>query len=154
MMSSSMDWEVTSQLWVEKGDAFTLTAPEKEVLTGLAALFENYADASPAERQQTLEEATKRIDAALKGGQQQPPVNANSTRADSGQPSAVSRQQENVTSSETALLKVENRKQSTTRSARVKKDTQPEVLSLFGETENRSESTPIKREPDTDTDNT
>ena len=115
------------QLWVKNGDAFTRTAAEKEVLTGLATLFENYAQASPAERQRTLEEATKHIDAALKGGQP-PPVNANTTHADSRQPSAVSNQQP------------------TTPTKRAKKNTQPEVLSLFGEVEDRSESTPIKRE--------
>ena len=110
------------QLWAKSGDAFTLDATEKEVLTGLAALFENYAGASPAERQRTLETATKRIDAALKGGQQ-PPVNASDTRTET------------------------KRQQSTQRSTPGKKNTQPERLSLFGETENRSESTPIKREP-------
>ena len=110
------------QLWAKNGDAFTLDATEKEVLTGLAALFENYAGASPAERQRTLETATKRIDAALKGGQQ-PPINASDTRTET------------------------KRQQSTQRSTPGKKNTQPERLSLFGETENRSESTPIKREP-------
>ena len=112
------------QLWAKNGDAFTLDATEKEVLTGLASLFENYADASPAERQRTLEEATKRIDAALKGGQQ-PPVNANSTTATPPQ----------------------KRQQPTTRSTRTKKNAQPEMLSLFGDTENPPEQTPIKREP-------
>ena len=57
------------QLWVKNGHAFTLEAAEKEVLNNLASLFENYADVSPAERQRTLEEATKRIDTALGGGQ-------------------------------------------------------------------------------------
>ncbi len=112
------------QLWAKNGDAFTLTASEKEVLTGLAALFENYAGASPAERQRTLEEATKRIDAALKGGQQ-PPANANNTKATPPQ----------------------KRQQPTTRSTRSKKNTQPEVLSLFGEPESPPEQAPIKREP-------
>ena len=112
------------QLWVKNGDAFTLTATEKEVLTGLAALFENYVDASPAERERTLKEATKRIDAALKGGQQ-PLVNA----------------------SETGTETPQKRQQPTTRSTTAKKNTQPEMLSLFGETETASESTPIKREP-------
>ena len=110
------------QLWAKNGDAFTLDATEKEVLTSLAALFENYAGASPAERQRTLEAATKRIDAALKG-KQQPPVNATNTRTET------------------------KHQQSTPRSTPAKKNTQPEILSLFGETENRSESTPIKREP-------
>ena len=112
------------QLWVKNGDAFTLTAAEKEALTGLATLFENYADASPAERQRTLEEATKHIDAVLKNGQP-PPVNA----------------------SDTATETPQKRQQTTTRSTPTKKNTQPEMLSLFGETETPSESTPIKREP-------
>ncbi len=112
------------QLWVKNGDAFTLDATEKEMLTGLAALFENYIGASPVERQRTLEEATKRIDAALKGGQQSP-VNANSPTVETP----------------------EKRQQPTTRPTRTKKNTQPEVLSLFGETENPPEQAPIKREP-------
>ena len=113
------------QLWAKNGDAFTLAATEKEVLTGLTDLFENYADASPAERQRTLEEATKRIEAAL-SGDQRPPVNkAGSTETETP----------------------EKRQQPTTRSTRAKKNTQPEMLSLFGDTENPSESTPIKREP-------
>lgn len=111
------------QLWVKNGDAFTLTAAEKETLTGLAALFENYADAAPAERQRTLEAATKRIDAALKGGQ--PSTNTNNTSAETPQ----------------------KRPQPTPRSTRPKKNTQPEMLSLFGETEIPPEQAPIKREP-------
>ena len=112
------------QLWVKNGDAFTLTATEKEMLTGLAALFETYAQASPNERQRTLEEATKRIDTALKSGQQ-PPVNASDTGTETPQ----------------------KRQQPTTQSTRAKQNTQPEILSLFGETENPSENTPTKREP-------
>ncbi len=111
------------QLWVKNGDAFTLTTAEKETLTGLAALFENYAAASPAERQRTLEAATKRIDAALKGGQ--PSTNTNNTSAETPQ----------------------KRPQPTPRSTRPKKNTQPEMLSLFGETEIPPEQAPIKREP-------
>ncbi len=112
------------QLWAKNGDAFTLTATEKEVLTGLATLFENYADASPAERKRTLEEATKRIDAALKGGQH-PPTHTSDTSAETPQ----------------------KRQQPTTRATRPKKNAQPEVLSLFGEPESPPEQTPIKREP-------
>ena len=112
------------QLWVKNGDAFTLTATEKEVLTGLATLFKNYADASPAERKRTLEEATKHIDTALKGGQP-PPTNTNNTSAETPQ----------------------KRQQPTTRATRPKKNAQPEVLSLFGEPESPPEQTPIKREP-------
>jgi len=112
------------QLWAKNGDAFTLDATEKEVLTSLADLFENYESASPAERQQTLEAATKRIDAALKGGQQ-PPVHASDTGTETPQ----------------------KHQQSTPQSKRTKKNTQPERLSLFGERETSSENTPIKREP-------
>ena len=39
------------QLWIKNGNAFTLNATEKEVLNSLATLFENYAGASPTERQ-------------------------------------------------------------------------------------------------------
>ncbi len=112
------------QLWVKNGDAFTLTATEKEVLTGLATLFENYADASPAERKRTLEEATKRMDAALKGGQR-PPTHTSDTSAETPQ----------------------KRQQPTTRATRPKKNAQPEVLSLFGEPESPPEQTLLKREP-------
>ena len=112
------------QLWTKNGDAFTLEATEKEVLNGLAALFENYAGASPAERQRTLEEATKQIDVALSGGQR-PPVNTSDT--------------------DTETLR--KRQQPTTQPKRPKKNTQPEMLSLFGETESCPESPPIKREP-------
>ncbi len=69
------------QLWVKNGDALGLETTEKEALKGLAQLFENYADASPPERQRTLEEATKRIDTALErnpqshSGLETPPTN-------------------------------------------------------------------------------
>ena len=53
------------QLWVKNGDAFVLDATQKEMLKGLANLFENYGGISPTERQRTLEEATKRIDDIL-----------------------------------------------------------------------------------------
>ena len=42
---------------------------KKEVLNGLASLFENYAGASSTERQRILEDATKRLDAALGSAQ-------------------------------------------------------------------------------------
>ena len=60
------------QLWVKNGDAFTLDGAEKDVLKGLAKLFENYAGASSTERQRILEDATKRIDTALGHGQRNP----------------------------------------------------------------------------------
>ena len=113
------------QLWVKNGDAFTLEATEKEVLNGLASLFENYAGISPAERQRTLEEATKRIDTALGRGQR-------NNLSDIGN---------------TSTEPVQKRRQLTTKRTNSKKKTQTEMLPLFGETENRSESAPIKREP-------
>ena len=113
------------QLWVKNGDAFTLEATEKEVLNGLASLFENYAGISPAERQRTLEEATKRIDTALGRGQR-------NNLSDIGN---------------TSTEPVQKRQQPTTKRTSSKKKTQTEMLPLFGETENRSESAPIKREP-------
>ena len=113
------------QLWVKNGDAFTLEATEKEVLNGLASLFENYAGISPAERQRTLEEATKRIDTALGRGQR-------NNLSDIGN---------------TSTKPVQKRRQLTTKRTSSKKQTQTEMLPLFGETENRSESAPIKREP-------
>ena len=110
------------QLWAKNGDAFTLETTEKEVLNGLASLFENYAGASSAERQHTLEEATKRIDIALGRGQR--------NLADIGGVGAEPPQP---------------RQQPTTQQTRSKKRTQTEILPLFGETENRSESAPIKQ---------
>ena len=73
------------QLWVKNGDAFVLDATQKEMLNGLANLFENYGGISPTERQRTLEEATKRIDDIL--GKAQPKFqhrrkSANTSRAD------------------------------------------------------------------------
>ena len=113
------------QLWAKNGDAFTLETAEKEVLNGLASLFENYAGVSPAERQRTLEEATKRIDTALGRGQR-------NNLSDIGN-----------TSTEPA----QKRQQPTTKRTSAKKKTQTEMLPLFEETENRSESAPIKPEP-------
>ena len=112
------------QLWVKNGDAFALEATEKEVLKGLASLFENYAGASPAERQRTLEEATKRIDIALGSGQQNLADISNAGTEPS-----------------------EKRQQPITKRTSSKKKTQTEMLPLFGETENRSENAPIKPEP-------
>ena len=112
------------QLWVKNGDAFTLDATEKEVLNGLVSLFENYAGASPTDRQRTLEEATKRIDTALGGGQRNLADVSNTSAAPS-----------------------QKRQQPTTKRSSAKKKTQTEMLPLFGETENPSESIPIKPEP-------
>ena len=108
-------------LWVKNGDALALAAAEKDVLSGLANLFENYASASPAERQHTLEEATKHIDAAL--GQKQ----------------------QNLTN--TAPTSVENRQshqQPPVQRTRQKKNAQMETLPLFQEPVNRLESAPPK----------
>ena len=113
------------QLWAKNGNAFTLEATEKEVLNGLAGLFENYASASPAERRQTLEAAAKQIDAAL-GGEQRTPTNTDAT--------------ERRTYAQT-------HQQPTTQRPRSKKRAQPEMLPLFEETENRSKSVPTKPEP-------
>ncbi|MDE0685100.1 MAG: ATP-dependent DNA helicase RecG [Candidatus Poribacteria bacterium] len=112
------------QLWTKNGDAFTLNATEKEVLNNLANLFENYAGASPTERQRTLEEATKRIDTTLGSGQR--------SLADV---------------SGTSVEPAQKPQQPTTKRTRPKKKTQTEMLPLFEETENRSENAPVKREP-------
>ncbi len=112
------------QLWAKNGDAFTQEATEKEVLNGLASLFKNYASASPTERRRTLEEATKRIDAAL-GQEQRNPTHTDATNIEPAQ----------------------TRQQPTTQRPRSKKNTQTEMLPLFGGTETRSESVPTKREP-------
>ena len=112
------------QLWAKNGDAFTQAAAEKEVLNGLASLFENYASASSTERRQTLEAATKRIDAAL-GHEQRTPTDTDATDVEPAQ----------------------TRQQPTTRRPRSKKNTQTEMLPLFGETETRSESVQTQREP-------
>ena len=112
------------QLWAKNGDAFTQEATEKEVLNGLASLFENYATASSTERRRTLEEAAKRIDAAL-GHEQRHPANTDATNVEPAQ----------------------TRQQPTTQRPRSKKNTQTEMLPLFEGTETRSESVPTKREP-------
>ena len=112
------------QLWVKNGDAFTLAAAEKEVLNNLASLFDNYASISPTERQRTLEAATKQIDDALGDGQRNL-ANVSNTNVEPSQ----------------------QHQQPTKKRSSAKKQTQTEMLPLFGETENRSESLPIKREP-------
>ena len=113
-------------LWAKNGDALALEATEKEVLNGLAHLFENYAGASPPKRQRTLEEATKRIEAAL-GQKQQNLTNTNTVGAES----------------------LQTRQHPIAQRPSRKKNTQ-ETLPLFQETINRSESTPPKPEPATE----
>ena len=56
------------RLWVKKGDDLPLSPDEKLALSRLAALFENYARLSPAERQHAIRDATQQIDAALSMG--------------------------------------------------------------------------------------
>ena len=56
------------RLWVKKGDDLPLSPDEKLALSRLAALFENYARLSPAERQRAIHDATQQIDAALSMG--------------------------------------------------------------------------------------
>ena len=112
------------RLWVKNGDAFALETPEKEVLKSLANLFENYASASPTERQRTLEEAIKRIDAALGHTQQ------------------------NFTNTDTVGIETPPKRphpQSAPQRTSRKKNTQTEMLPLFQETVNRSESPPPKQ---------
>ena len=107
------------QLWVKNGDAFVLDATQKEMLNGLANLFENYKGLSPTERQRTLEEATKRINDAL------------------GQASRISSLEENPpTRSEPT----------TQRTSGKKNGQQTEMLPLFQGIERPSERPPIKQE--------
>ena len=111
------------QLWVKNGDAFVLESSEKETLKVLADLFKNYTSASPSERQHTVEEATKRIDAAL-GQKRQNRTNTEAVSAETQQ----------------------TRQQSTPSRTNQKKNAQMEILPLFQETVNRSENTPPKQE--------
>ena len=115
------------QLWVKNGDAFTLEGPEKEVLNGLASLFENYAGASPTERQRILEEATKRLDAALGSAQ-------HTTTEDIG---------------DAGIEPPQKRQQPTAQhpTTNLKKKTQAETLPLFEGIETPPKSTPTKPEP-------
>ena len=112
------------QLWAKNGDAFTLEATQKEVLKSLASLFENYAGASPTERQRTLEAATKQIDTALGG-----------------------RQGNLADVSNTSTAPSQKRQQPTRKRTSAKKKTQTEMLPLFGEPEKPSENIPIKPAP-------
>ena len=89
----------------------------KEVLKGLADLFENYAGASSTERQRILAEATKRIDAALGHGQR----SASDIVGTSAKPS-------------------QTRQLPKTQRASSKKSAQTDMLSLFAEVESAPES--------------
>ena len=107
------------QLWVKNGDAFVLDTAQKEMLNGLASLFENYEGLSPTERQRTLEEATKRIDDIL------------------GQAPRISSIEENPpTRSEPT----------TQRTSRKKNGQRTEILPLFHGMERPQERPPIKQE--------
>ena len=114
------------QLWVKNGDALGLEGAEKKVLHDLAGLFKNYAGASPTERQRTLEEATKRIDASL-GHKQQKLTNTHTVSAKTQQ----------------------TRQQPTTQSPRQKGNAQTGMLPLFQERVNPSDSAPPKQQPAT-----
>lgn len=115
------------QLWVKNGDALGLKGSEKEVLHDLADLFQNYAAASPTERQRTLEEATKRIEAALghkrqtRSGLETPLTNRTAVDAEAPQTPPTSR-----------------------------KNAQTASLPLFQEKVNHSDSAPPKQEPTTE----
>ena len=107
------------QLWVKNGDAFVLDTTQKEMLNGLANLFGNYGDISPTERQNTLEEATKRIDDALRQAQRS--FNAEESPPTRPEPT-------------------------TQRTSSKKNGQQTEMLSLFEEIENPPKRPPIKQE--------
>ena len=107
------------QLWVKNGETFTLATTEKEVLKGLADLFENYANASSTERQRILKEATKRIEAALGRGQR----NTSDVVETSTEPSQIRQQ-----------LKAQR--------TGSKKSAQTDMLSLFAEVESNPENSP------------
>ena len=111
------------QLWVKNGETFTLAAAEREVLRGLADLFGNYTDVSPTERQRILEEATKRIDAALGHGQR----NVSDSVGTSTEPS-------------------QTRQQPKAQRVTSKKNAQTDMLSLFAEVESSPESSAPKQE--------
>ena len=111
------------QLWVKNGEAFTLEGTEKDVLRGLADLFENYAGASSTERRRIVEEATKRIDAALGEGQRKPtnPV-SRGTKAS------------------------QTRQQPRSQRTSSKKSAQTDMLSLFAETDSNPKNATPKQE--------
>ena len=107
------------QLWVKNGDAFVLDAAQKEMLNGLANLFENYGGISPTERQRTLEEATKRIDDIL--GKAAQSFNTEGSPPTRPEPT-------------------------TQRTSAQKNGQQTEMLPLFQKRENPPERVPIKQE--------
>ena len=111
------------QLWVKNGETFTLAAAEKTVLSGLSNLFENYANASSADRQRILAEATKRIDAAL-GHEQRNAPNVGGTSA----------------------KPLQTRQPPKTQRTSSKKSAQTDMLSLLADVESSPESSPPKQE--------
>lgn len=111
------------QLWVKNGESFTLATAEREMLKGLADLFENYAGASSTERQRILEDAAKRIDTALGHGQR----NTSDVVGTSAKPS-------------------QTRQLPKTQRASSKKSAQTDMLSLFAEVDGNSESEAPRQE--------
>lgn len=55
------------ELWVGHAKALELTANEKQFINQIAALFANYPDMSPTERQKAIQTATEQINATLSG---------------------------------------------------------------------------------------
>ena len=106
-------------LWVKNGETFTLSATEKEVLTGLADLFKSYAEASFTERQGILAEATKRIDTALGHGRR----NVSDSVGTRTEPS-------------------QTRQQPKAQRVSSRKSAQTDMLSLFAEVERNPETSP------------
>ena len=111
------------RLWVKNGETFTLSTAEREVLKGLADLFENYTGASSTQRQRILEEATKRIDTALR--HEQP--NASESIGTRAEPT-------------------QTRQQPKAPRVSSKKSAQTDMLSLFAEVESKPESESPKQE--------
>ncbi|MYC74686.1 ATP-dependent DNA helicase RecG [Candidatus Poribacteria bacterium] len=111
------------RLWVKNGETFTLSTAEREVLKGLADLFENYTGASSTQRQRILEEAAKRIDTALRHGQ----PNASESIGTRAEPT-------------------QTRQQPKAPRVSSKKSAQTDMLSLFAEVESKPESESPKQE--------
>ncbi len=53
------------ELWIGHAKALELTSDEKQHINQIAALFANYSDMSPTERQKAIQNATEQINAAL-----------------------------------------------------------------------------------------
>ena len=53
------------ELWVGHAKALELTSDEKQHINQIAALFANYSDMSPTEREKAIQNATEQIKAAL-----------------------------------------------------------------------------------------